>query len=118
MPCERLPGKEDEAEEAGGGDPGEGPAGDGFADAEPLVHDVVFAEHVAAGDLDGYATEEENGGVEPEDRWDDGGEPLVNVLVVDVVAARGLGDEEGADEGDEEHEVACECAEEAEAVTA
>ena len=91
-------------------------AGDGFAEAEPLVHDVGLAEHGAAGDLHGDGAEEKDGGVEPEDGRDGGGEPGVDVVVVGVDVAGGLVDEEGADDGDEEHEVAGEGEEDAHAV--
>ena len=74
-PCGPLTGEEEQAEGDGGGEPGDGVAGDGFAEAEPLVHDVGLAEHGAAGDLHGDGAEEENGGVEPEDGRDGGGEP-------------------------------------------
>ena len=75
-----------------------------------------LTEHVAAGDLHGDGAEEEDGGVEPEDGRDGGGEPLVDVVVVGVEVAGGLVDEEGADDGDEEHEVAGEGEEDAHAV--
>ena len=55
-------------------------------------------------------------GVEPEDGRDDGGAPLVDVVVVGVDVAGGLVDEEGADDRDEEHEVAGEGEEDAHAV--
>ena len=77
---------------------------------------VGFAEHAAAGDLDGDGAEQKDGGVEPEDGGDGGGEPVVDVVVVGVEVAAGLGDEEDADEGDEEHEIAAEGEEEADAV--
>ncbi len=48
-PCDPLACEEDDAESDGGGEPGKCAAGDRFADAEPLVHDVVFAEHVGGG---------------------------------------------------------------------
>src|ERR1700722_8500813 len=83
-PGDPLAGEEDEAESNSGGEPGKCAAGDGFADAEPLVHDVVFAEHVSAGELHGDGAEEEDGGVEPEDAGDGGGNPLVDVVVVGV----------------------------------
>ena len=75
----------------------------------------MFAEHGAAGDFSGDGAEDEDGGVEPEDGGDGGGEPGVDEVVVGVEVAAGLGDEEDADEGDEEHEVAAEGEEEADA---
>ncbi len=56
--------------------------------------------------------EEKDGGVEPEDGGDGGGQPVVDVAAVGVEVAAGLGDEEDADERDEEHEVAAEGEEE------
>ena len=73
-------------------------------------------EHAAAGDLHGDRAEEKDGGVEPEDGGDAGGEPVVDVAVGGVEVAAGLGDEEDADQGGEEHEVAGEGEEDAEAV--
>ena len=70
---------------------------------------------MATGDLYGDGAKDENGGVEPEDWRNYCGEPLINVLVVSVVAAAGLRDKEGADDGDEEHEVAGESEEDSEA---
>ena len=115
-PGDPLAGEKEEAEDDGGGEPGECAAGDGFSDAEPLVHDVGLAEHAAARDLHGGGAEEKDGGVEPEDGRDVGGGPGVDVVVVDVDVAGGLIDEEGADDGDEEHEVAGEGEEDAHAV--
>ena len=40
-PGDPLAGEEEQAKNDGGGEPGERAAGDGFAEAEPLVHDVV-----------------------------------------------------------------------------
>jgi hypothetical protein len=40
------------------GEPGHGAAAGGAAEAEPLVHDVELAEHLAAGDLGGDGAEE------------------------------------------------------------
>ncbi len=98
--------EEEYAESDGRREPGESAAGDWFAKAKPLVHDVGLAKHVAAGELDGAGAKEEDDGVEPQDGRDGGGEPLVDVVVVGVEVAGGLVDEEGADDGDEEHEVA------------
>ena len=116
VPGDPLAGEKEQAEDDGGGEPGERAAGDGFAEAEPLVHDVVLAEHGAAGELHGDGADEKDGGVEPEDGRDGGGDPLVDVVVVGVEVAGGLVDEEGADDGDEEHEVAGEGEEDAHAV--
>jgi hypothetical protein len=98
--------EEEYAESDGCRKPGKSAAGDWFAEAKPLVHYVGFAEHVAAGELDGAGAKEEDDGVEPQDGRNGGGEPLVDVMVVGVEVAGGLIDEEGADDGDEEHEVA------------
>ena len=103
-PGHPLAGEEDEAEYEGDGEPKGGTAGGGAAEADPLVHDVVLVEHGAAGELGGDGAEEEDGGVEPENGRDGGGEPFVDVARVGVDVAGGLGDEEGADDGDEEHE--------------
>src|ERR1700733_9037480 len=73
MPADPLTGEKEEAKDSGGGEPGECAAGDGLAEAKPLVHDVGFAEHGAAGDFHGDRAEEKDGGVEPEDGWDGGG---------------------------------------------
>ena len=116
LPGDPLAGQEESAEDYGGREPGESSASDGFADAEPLVHDVGFAEHGASGDLHGCGGEKKDGGVEPEDAGDDGGNPLVDVVVVGVDVSGGLINEEGADDGDEEHEVAGESEEDTEAV--
>jgi hypothetical protein len=121
LECELTPGdplasEEEDAESDGGGEPGKGAAGDWFTEAKPLVHDVGFAKHVAAGELYGGGAEEENSGVEPEDGRDGGGEPLVDVAVVGVEVAGGLVDEESADDGDEEHEIAGEGEEYAHAI--
>src|SRR5271156_4673750 len=115
-PCDPLAGEEEQAERDGSREPREGAAGNGFADAEPLVHDVVFAEHLAAGELHGGGAKEKDGGVEPENARDDGGDPHVDVVIVGVDVAGGLVDEEGADDGDEEHEVAGEGEEDAHAI--
>jgi hypothetical protein len=115
-PGDPLTGEEEDAEGHGGGEPGECAASDGFAEAEPLVHDVVFAEHLTARELHRHGAEEEDGGVEPEDAGDDGGGPLVDVVVVGVDVAGGLIDEEGADDGDEEHQVTGEGEEDAHTV--
>ena len=106
LPGNGLSGEEDEAEDDGGGEPGHGAAGGRAAQAEPLFHDVGLVEHAAACDLHGGGGDDDDGSVEPEDGGDGGGEPLVDVGVVGVEVTGGLGDEEGADDGDEEHEIA------------
>ena len=111
-----LAGQEGEAEDDGCGEPGECAAGDGLAETEPLVHNVVFAEHLAAGEFHGDGADEEDGGVEPEDAGNEGGDPLVDVVVVGVDVAGGLVDEKSGDDGDEEHQVAGEGEEDAEAI--
>jgi len=103
-PGHPLAGEEDDAEREGDGEPEGGAAGGRAAEADPLVHDVVLVEHGAAGELGGDGAEEEDGGVEPEDGGDGGGKPVVDVARVGVDVAAGLGDEEGADDGDEEHQ--------------
>ena len=72
-----LAGKEERGRGDGGGEPGKSAAGDRFAEAEPLVHDVVFAEHLAAGKLQVTVLRRQYSGVEPEDAGDDGGDPLL-----------------------------------------
>ena len=115
-PGDPLADEEEHSESDGSGEPGKSAACDGFAETEPLVHDVVLMEHLAARELHGGRAEEEDCGVEPEDAGDDGGDPLVDVVVVGVDVTGGLIDEEGADDGDEEHQVAGECEEDAHAV--
>ena len=73
---------------------------------------------MAAGHLHAEGAEDEDDGVEPEDGRNGGWEPLVDVLVVGVEVSAGLADKEGADDGDEEHEVAGEGEEDAHAVAA
>lgn len=115
-PGDPLADEEDDAQNDGSGDPGDGGAGDGLAQAEPLVHDVDLVEHAAAGGLHGDGAEDEDDCVEPEDRRNEGWGPLVDVVVVGVEMAGVLADEEGADDGDEEHQVAGESEEDAHAV--
>ena len=103
-PGHPLAGEEDEAEREGDGEPEGGAARGGTAEADPLVHDVVLVEHGAAGELGGDGAEEQDGGVEPQDGGDCGGEPVVDVARVGVDVPGGLGDEEGAYDGDEEHQ--------------
>ena len=110
-----MAGEEDEAKGERQAQPEGGAFGDGATDAEPFIHGVLFAKHSLAGDLGGDRAEQKDGGVEPEDGGDGGGEPVVDEAVVGVEVAAGLGDEEDADQGDEEHEIATEGEEEADA---
>jgi hypothetical protein len=115
-PGDPLAGEEGEPEGDGRGEPWDGAAGDGFADAKPLVHDVIFAEHLAAGEFHGDGADDEDGGVEPEDAGYCGGCPLVDVAIVGVDVSGRLIDEEGGNDGNEEHEIAGEGEEDAHAI--
>jgi len=116
MPGEPLASEEERAEDEGCQQPGKGAAGDGMAQAKPLLHGVDGLEHVAAGDLDGERAEKQERGVEPEDGRNGGGQPGVDGVVVGVEPAGGLGDGEDADQPGEEEEDCAESEEEAEAV--
>lgn len=115
IPGDPLTGEEEGTEEQSEREPDGGSAGDGAADAEPLVHGILFAEHGLAGNLGGGRAEDESGGVDPENGGDGGGEPLVDEVVVGVEVATGLGDEEDADQRNEEYEIPAEGEEEADA---
>src|ERR1035437_5268480 len=103
MPCEHLAGEEERPEGQCCEQPGQRTARGGLAEAEPLFHGVDLVKHVAACELDRDGTEQQDGGVEPEDRRDGGGEPGVDVVVVGVDVVGGLR-EEDADDANEEHE--------------
>ena len=115
-PGEPLAGEEERAEDEGCEQPGQCAAADGMSQAKPLLHGVDGLEHVAAGDLDGDGAEQQNGGGEPEDGRDGGGEPCVDGVVVGVQPAGGLGDGEDADQPGEEEEDGPEGEEETEAI--
>ena len=115
IPGDPLTGEEEGSEEEGRRQPNRRAVGDRTSEAEPFVHGVDLAEHGLAGDLGGDGAEDESDGVEPEDGGDGGGEPFVDEAVVGIEVAAGLGDEEDTDEGDEEHEIAAEGEEEADA---
>jgi len=110
-----LADEEDQPEYGGGGEPGKSAAGDRLAETKPLVHDVVFAEHGAAGDLHGYGADEKHGGIEPEDGRNGRWQPLIDVAVVGINVTGALRDKECADDGDEEHGIAGEREEETQA---
>jgi hypothetical protein len=83
--------------------------------AEPLVHHVHLAEHVAAGDLYGDRAEQQDGRVEPQDGRNGSGEPAVDVVGVGVEVGCALGHEEDADDRHKEHEDRGQAEEQAEA---
>lgn len=116
MPGDRLADEEERTEGKSGDEPGQSSAGGGLAEAEPFFHGIDLVKHVPAGEFDSYGTEEKDGCVEPEDRWDSGGEPVVDVVIVGIDVAGGLGVEEEADDADEEHEDGAEGEEKSEAV--
>ena len=116
MPGEPLASEEERAEDEGCQQPGQGAAGDGMAQAKPFLHGVDGLEDVAARDLDGERTEQQDSGVEPEDGRDGGGQPCVDGVVVGVEPAGGLGDGEDADQPGEEEEDSAESEEEAKAI--
>ena len=116
MPGEDLAGEEEQAEGEGCEQPGQGATRGRPAEAEPLFHGVDLVEHVAARDLHGDGAEQQDGGVEPEDGRDGGGQPGIDVAVVGVDVAGGFGVDEDADDADEEHDDGPEGEEEAEAV--
>ena len=115
-PSNPLTDEKDDTENDGRGHPGDGGASDGLAQAEPLVHDIDFVKHAAAGGFHGDGAENENDGVEPENRRNHGGRPLVDIVAIGVKVACGLADEEGADDSDEEHQVAGQSEEDTHAV--
>ena len=116
MPGEPLAGEEERAEDEGCEQPGQRAAGDGMAQAEPLLHGVDGVEDAAAGDLDCDGAEQQDGGGEPEDGRDGGGQPCVDGVVVCVQPVSGLGDGEDADQTGEEEEDGAEGEEEAKAI--
>ncbi len=115
IPSDPLANQEQQSQAEGGQQPGSGAPGGGAAEAEPLVHNVGLMEHGTARDLRGGGAQDEDGRVEPEDGRDGGRQPFIDVAIVGVEVAGGLGHEENADEGDEEHEVAAQGEEEADA---
>ncbi len=106
VPGKPLSGEEQETENYCGGEPRYGSFGGGFADAQPFLHGMSLLEHSPTSDLDRGGTDYQGCGIEPEDGRNGGGEPLVDVVVIGVVATTGLRYEESADDGDEEHEIA------------
>ena len=106
LPGDPLAGEEERAEDKGGDQPRSSALDGGTAEAEPLVHDVDFPEKLAAGHLHGEAAEDENGGVDPENGRDGERVPVGDVVLAGVEVAGTLAHEEGADQSDEEHEVA------------
>ena len=116
MPGEDLAGEEEQAEGEGCEQPGQGATRGRAAETEPLFHGVDLVEHVAARDLHGDGAEQQDGGVEPEDGRDGGGQPGIDVAVVGVDVAGGFGVDEDADDADEEHDDGSEGEEEAKAV--
>jgi len=115
IPGGPLASEEEASEKKREREPEGGALRDGTSYAEPLIHGILFTEHGLTGDLGGNGTEKEDGGIEPEDGGNGGGEPLVDEVAIGVEVAAGFGDEEDADQGDEEHEVAAEGEEETDA---
>ena len=84
----------------------------GRAEAEPFFEDVKFAEDVAAGQLHGDGAEEQERGIEEEDARQQNRMPVADLLEgARVHVHGGLARVEHGDQGNEEHHVAGEGAE-------
>src|SRR5580698_4052175 len=116
LPGDPLADEEEAAEDDGGDEPGCGAADGGAAEAEPLFHDVDFAEEMAAAHLHGEGGEQEDGGVDPEDRGRREKMPVGDDVVGGIDVDGALADEESADENGEEDEVAGETGEHSHAI--
>src|SRR5262249_14325765 len=116
LPGDPLSGEEERPQDKGCDHPRRGALDGGTPEAKPLVHDVDFAEELAAGYRHGEAAEDEDGGVDPEDGRNGQGVPVGDVVLAGVEVAGALTHEEGADKSDEEHEIASEGEENSEPV--
>src|ERR1700753_885420 len=97
-PGDPLAGEKECPEGKSGGEPDRGAAGGGSPEAEPLVHQVRLAKHTAARNFGADGADKKDGGVEPENRGNRSGQPIVDQAAVRVEVTVCLGYEENADE--------------------